>query len=89
MKKATPGKVIITPRPPVGSEEESGGAEILLKSNIPLDLKPIGEDIPAEDPLDTSNEKAPDLGKVAVDLKDKAKPRACCKKPALNDNIKK
>ena len=83
MKKEAPGKVIITPRPPVGSGEES---EIVLKSSIPCP-QPLDEKCPEEKPLNASDEKAPDLGKVAVDLKDKAK--VVCNNAPLADKLSK
>ena len=83
MQKEAPGKVIITPRPPVGSGEES---DIVLKSSIPCP-QPLSEKSPEATPLDTSDEKAPDLGKVALDLKDKAK--VVCNQAPLSDKLSK
>lgn len=80
MKKEAPGKVIITPRPPVGSQE-GDGAEILLKCERPRfeDLKPINPaDVKEEEPV-CKDEKLPKV--KAPDLKDKAK--VCCPKPGL------
>ena len=72
MKKEAPGKVIITPRPPVGSQE-GDGAEILLKCERPRfeDLKPIDPaDVKKQEPV-SKDEKLPKV--KAPDLKDKAK----------------
>jgi hypothetical protein len=80
MKKETPGKVIITPRPPAGSQE-GDGAEILLKCERPRfeDLKPIDPaDAKKQEPV-SKDEKLPKV--KAPNLKDKAK--VCCPKPAL------
>ena len=72
MKKGTPGKVIITPRPPAGSQE-GDGAEILLKCEAPRfeDLKTIDPaDAKKQEPV-RKDEKLPKV--KAPDLKDKAK----------------
>ncbi len=72
MKKGTPGKVIITPRPPAGSQE-GDGAEILLKCERPRfeDLKPLDPaDAKKPEPV-RKDEKLPKV--KAPDLKDKAK----------------
>lgn len=75
MKKETPGKVIITPRPPVGSGSESPEADIILKCELPdmSELKPISRKDAEDQVIDPRKVEAPDLKKVAKDLKDKAK----------------
>ena len=80
MGKKAPGKVIITPRPPAGSQEGEG-AEVLLKCEMPRleDLKPLDSaDVKKQEPV-SKDEKLPKV--KAPDLKDKAK--VCCPKPAL------
>ena len=79
--KQAPGKVVITPRPPVGSQDEGAGGEILLKCEAPRfeDLKPINPaDVKNQEPVN-KDEKLPKV--KAPNLKDKAK--VCCPKPAL------
>ena len=80
--KQAPGKVVITPRPPVGSQEgEGAGGDILLKCEAPRfeDLQPIDPaDIKNQEPV-CSDEKLPKV--KAPDLKDKAK--VCCPKTEL------
>ena len=80
MKKETPGKVIITPRPPVQGEDD--GADVILKCEMP----PMMEIVHPEDVApEKSNEKIPDLKKEGKDLKNKA----VCKSGALKDKLKK
>lgn len=81
MKKETPGKVIITPRPPQGEDD---GADVILKCEMPPMMeRPVIK--PEDLTPDKSNEKLPDLKKQGKDLKNKA----VCKSGALKDKIKK
>jgi len=78
MKKTTPGKVIITPRPPVQGEEDGGDVILMCEA-------PRMEIHPEEVAPDKSNEKIPDLKKEGKELKNKA----VCKSGALKDKINK
>ena len=70
MQKEAPGKVIITPRPPAGSQDDGEG--MVLKSAMPP-LRPIERPDP-KDAQDQVADKDKKLPKVkAPDLKDKAK----------------
>ena len=80
MKKATPGKVIITPRPPQGEDD---GADVILMCEMPPMMEPIVH--PEDVAPDKNNQKIPDLKKEGKDLKNKA----VCKSGALKDKIKK
>ena len=67
--KKAPGKVIITPRPPVGSGDQNGegGAEIVMKSNIPPELKELAN-------------KAPKVGHEEALAVDQSLPKVAAKK---------
>ena len=77
MKKTTPGKVIITPRPPQG---EGDGGDVILMCEAPrMEIHP--ENVAP----DKSNEKIPALTKEGKELKNKAVSKA----GDLKDKIKK
>jgi hypothetical protein len=71
MQKEAPGKVIITPRPPAGSQDDGEG--MVLKSAMPP-LKEIERPAPADVKAQAPVKDDKKIPKVkAPDLKDKAK----------------
>ena len=84
----TNGKVIITPRPPVsGGDSQDEGGNVVLKC-APVRMEEIIHAAPGDPNAapDPAKKEAPDLRKVAKDLKDKAKVECKSAKPVDKKN---